>query len=94
MPTVMRLDARTNKLGAGIKGFLAAPLGLAIAYGSLWVVDLGAKIVFRVDPTTGRIVGRLPVGGDPVRIAIGFGSVWIRDDTGRVLRIKPTRLTR
>jgi hypothetical protein len=55
------------------------------------VADLDAKTIDRVDARTGRIVARLRVGGYPVRLAIGFGSVWVRDDTGRVLRIRPQR---
>jgi virginiamycin B lyase len=90
-PTVMRVDARTNRRGGRVKGALAAPIGLALGFGSLWVVGLASKMVLRVDPRSGRVVGRLPVGGDPVRVAVGFGSVWVRDDTGRVLRIKPQR---
>ncbi len=51
--------------------------------------DLDSKAIDRIDLRTRRIVGRLPVGGYPVRLAIGFGSVWVQDDQGRVLRIKP-----
>ena len=71
-----------------MKGELT-PIGLALGFGSLWVADLGRQAVDRVDPRTGRITGRLPVGGKPIRIGVGFGSVWVRSDTGRVLRIKP-----
>ena len=66
-----------------------APIGLAIGFGSLWVADLDAKVIDRVNPSTKRMVARLPVGGFPVRLAIGFGSVWVRDDVGRVRRLKP-----
>ena len=66
-----------------------APIGLALGFGSVWVADLDAKAIARIDPSTGRIVARLPVGGLPIRLAVGFGSVWVRDDTGRVLRIEP-----
>ena len=43
----------------------------------------------RVNLRTRKIVARLPVRGVPISLAVGFGSVWVRDDTGRVLRIKP-----
>jgi virginiamycin B lyase len=85
---VMRIDARTNRRTRGIRGE-TAPIGLALGFGSLWVVDLDSKRIDRVDPRTGRVVGRTVVGGFPVRVAVGFGSVWVRDDTGRVLRIRP-----
>ncbi|MDX6519176.1 MAG: hypothetical protein QOF50_2022, partial [Gaiellaceae bacterium] len=63
--------------------------GLVLAFGSLWVADLDAKTIDRVDTRSGRIVARLPVGGYPIRLGVGFGSIWVRDDTGRVLRIRP-----
>jgi hypothetical protein len=44
--------------------------------------------VDQIDPRTGRLVARLPVGGIPVRLGVGFGSVWVNDDAGRVLRIE------
>jgi virginiamycin B lyase len=88
--TVMRVDAKTNRGGRPIGG-LAAPIGLAVGFGSLWVADLDAKAIDRVNERTGRIVEHLRVGGYPVRLGIGFGSLWVRDDTGRVLRINPQR---
>jgi streptogramin lyase len=87
---VTRIDPRTNKPDKIVAGF-KAPIGLAVGFGSLWVADLDAKAILRINPRSGRIVGRLPVGGLPVLLKIGFGSVWVRDDTGRVLRIKPLR---
>jgi YVTN family beta-propeller protein len=88
---VWRIDPRTNRSSAGVKGPLMTPIGLALGFGSLWVADLDAKTIDRVNVRTGRIVARLRVGGYPVRLAVGFGSVWVRDDTGRVLRIRPQR---
>ena len=67
------------------------PIGVALGFGSLWVADLDAKTVDRVNPRTGRIVARLRVGDHPVHLGAGFGSVWVRDDSGRVLRITPQR---
>jgi virginiamycin B lyase len=86
--TVLRIDPNTNRRGRAVTG-VTTPIGLAVGFGSLWVADLDSKVIDRVNERTGRIVGRLRVGGYPVRLAIGFGSVWVRDDTGRVLRITP-----
>ena len=87
---VGRIDIKAHRQPQIVKGE-RGPIGLALGFGSLWVADLVGKTVDRVDPSTGRLVGRLHVGGLPVRIGVGFGSVWVRDDTGRVLRIKPAR---
>ncbi|PWU25360.1 MAG: hypothetical protein C5B48_01685 [Candidatus Rokuibacteriota bacterium] len=86
---VMRIDPKTNRQSGTVGRALVAPLGLAVGFGSLWVADLDAKAIDRINPRTARVVARLPVGGNPVRLAVGFGSVWVRDDAGRVLRIKP-----
>jgi streptogramin lyase len=67
------------------------PVGLAVAFGSVWVVVVGSGNVDQIDPATGRLVARLHVGGLPVRLGVGFGSIWVDDDFGRMLRIKPQR---
>jgi len=87
---VTRIDPRKNRVSRIVTGF-KAPIGLAVGFGSLWVADLDAKAIDRVNSRTGRIVARLRVGGLPIRLGIGFGSVWVRDDSGRVLRIRPQR---
>ena len=88
---VARLNPRSNRRTGQVKGYLLAPIGLALGFGSLWFADLDAKEIDRVNPRTGRISARLSVGGLPIRLGVGFGSVWVRDDGGRVLRIRPQR---
>jgi YVTN family beta-propeller protein len=85
---VTRVNPQTNRPSGAFNG-AETPIGLALAFGSLWVADLDSKVIDRVNPHTARTIGRLRVGGYPVRLAVGFGSVWVRDDTGRVLRIRP-----
>jgi streptogramin lyase len=88
---VARLDPRTTRRVGQVQGRLLVPIGVALGFGSLWVADLEAKTIDRVNPRTGRIVARLRVGGYPVHLAVGFDSLWVRDDSGRVLRIRPQR---
>jgi DNA-binding beta-propeller fold protein YncE len=64
-------------------------VGLGLAFGFVWVALLDSANVDRIDPQTGRVVARLPVGGIPVRLAVGFGAVSVNDDRGRILRIEP-----
>jgi hypothetical protein len=84
---VGRIDPGTKKLTAKLSE--PHPVGLALAFGSVWIVVLDSANVDRIDPHTGRLIARLHLGGTPVRVAVGFGSVWVNDDTGRVLRIQP-----
>jgi virginiamycin B lyase len=85
---VTRIDPGTNRPTSVVTG-LRAPIGLALGFHSLWVADLDAKSMDRVNPRTGRIVGRLSLGGIPLQVETGLGSVWVGDGSGRVLRIKP-----
>jgi YVTN family beta-propeller protein len=89
---VTRIDPRTNKPSGKVNGF-ASPIGVGLAFGSVWVADLDQKVVDRIDPRTRRIIGRLPVGEFllPVLLSVGFGSIWVRDDSGYLLRIAPRR---
>jgi virginiamycin B lyase len=86
--SVQRIDGQKNSWAGAVTG-TAAPIGVVVGFGSVWVADLDAKQIVRINPNTKRIVGRLGLRGFPVRLAVGFGSLWVRDDTGRVLRIKP-----
>lgn len=85
---VGRIDVRTKKLTATVDE--PHPVGLALAFGSVWTAVIDSADVDRIDSRTGRLIGRLHVRGTPVRLIVGFGSIWVNDDTGRVLRIRPT----
>jgi YVTN family beta-propeller protein len=84
---VGRIDLRTH---AATKLTEPHPVGLALAFGRVWVASLAAGTVDQLDRLTNRIVARLPVGGVPIQLAVGFGSVWALDGNGRILRIQPT----
>jgi hypothetical protein len=79
-------------------GAIVARIGLpgsprSVAAGEGWVWALTRQpvpAVWRIDPTTNRVVGRptrLPV--DPWSIAVGAGSVWVTPNgaDGRLIRI-------
>jgi YVTN family beta-propeller protein len=85
---VGRIDARTNTLTARVGE--PHPVGLALAFGSIWTAVIDSGNLDRIDPHSRRLTARLHVGGTPVRLGVGFGSIWVNDDNGRVLRIQPT----
>jgi YVTN family beta-propeller protein len=88
---IRQIDPRTNRpTGRGVKGSVS-PINIGLAFGSLWVSDLDARSILRINPRTRQIVGILPVSGIPVLLTVGLGAVWVRDDTGNVLRIAPRR---
>jgi YVTN family beta-propeller protein len=85
---VGRIDVRTKELTATVDE--PHPVGLALAFGSVWTAVIDSADLDRIDPHSGRLIGRLHVRGTPVRLSAGFGSIWVNDDTGRVLRVRPT----
>jgi virginiamycin B lyase len=86
---VARVDGRTNRLTTRLDE--PFPVGIEVAFGSVWVAAGGSGSIDQIDPRTGRLVARLHIVGLPVRLGVGFGSIWVNDDYGRVLRIKPLR---
>jgi virginiamycin B lyase len=86
---VARVDSRTHRLTTRLDE--PFPVGIEVAFGSVWVAAEGSGNIDQIDPRTGRLVARLHVAGLPVRLGVGFGSIWVNDDYGRVLRIKPQR---
>ena len=71
------------------------PFLLAAGEGAVWVLEgsLHRQSVFRVDPTTNRVVGQLRLHFDPGGIAVGGGSVWVTNPRGNsVVRIDPRSL--
>ena len=61
---------------------------LAVGPDAVWVLNRnrlpGQDLLVRVDPATDRVVARIPVGRNAIRVAVGEGSVW-------VLRSSPER---
>jgi YVTN family beta-propeller protein len=82
-----RLDARTGRVLKRLDPN-AAPAGIDLGAGAVWVSDSDADNVSRVDPT--GLVTSLAVGHGPSGIAVGDGGVWVAD-TGdnAIVRIDP-----
>ena len=61
---------------------------LAVGPDAVWLLNRtrlpGQDLLVRVDPATDRVVARIPVGRNAIRVTVGDGSVW-------VLRSSPER---
>jgi sugar lactone lactonase YvrE len=66
------------------------PLRAAYDGRLLWVSVFGAGRVVAIDPTTGRVVRRVKVGGQPEGLVAAFGAVWVVRQEARLL----TRISR
>jgi len=66
------------------------PSALAVAAGAVWVLQNDAQTVIRLDPGTGRIIARVPLGFTPFDIDATDHALWITgyyDD--QLVRIDP-----
>jgi hypothetical protein len=96
---VQRIDPVTGQVVASIR----IPNGVLIAFGlgTLWVAQDASSItsggnkpdrtepgkLYRIDPTSNRVLGRpVPLPGiAPTALAVGEGAVWVGEEDGKTL---------
>jgi DNA-binding SARP family transcriptional activator/ABC-type branched-subunit amino acid transport system substrate-binding protein/DNA-binding beta-propeller fold protein YncE len=71
------------------RSILDNPWSVATGLSGVWVTDGSSRLV-RVDPHTGRVAGRIPIGHPLNGVAVGEGAVWtIAGRAASVARIDP-----
>jgi hypothetical protein len=84
-----RTVARSVRLGDPGTFPIEAARPLAVTKDAAWVA-YGIAEIARLEPTTGRVVERIPVGNRPSGVAVTADAVWVSDERdGTVLRIDP-----
>ena len=65
------------------------PADVVYAAGSVWVATLPSDELLRLDPTSGKVVGRvhLPSVSSDAQLTVADGSVWITDTDDVVYRV-------
>ena len=93
---VGRVEKLSASSGAPIASVpIAEPCGgMAVDFGSLWVVDCRSRSLVRVDLASHRVGSVIPTGiADPsgeLSVATGAGSVWLlTDPAGLLARVDP-----
>ena len=96
---VVRIDPRSNRVGARFPVGCRDPFGLAVDAGTIWVAQPDTDEVVRLDLGTGREVARVRLGplpfevapGDrrfrPSLVAVGAGAGWVATRRGAVARV-------
>ncbi len=90
--SIVRVDAKDNRVGAPIVLGVRPCASLAVAFDSIWVPMCGDRSLVRVEAKAPRVAATLTtaVANADGRIATGIGSVWaITDRKGIVSRIDP-----
>ena len=83
---VFAVDAATGSVVRTLHAG-AAPRGIAVADGDLWVSLRDERVVVRIDPATGAETARIDTGGQPWPVAAGGGTVWVATLDGTLLGI-------
>lgn len=69
----------------------ATPCELTYRYGSLWVATQSGTLD-RVDPRTGKVLARIPVGETSYEPLVAFGYVWVTNrNSASVSKVDPAR---
>jgi YVTN family beta-propeller protein len=90
--TLVRVDARANRLIGRVVPLGRAPSGVAVGGGAVWVADALDGTVRRIDAVQRRVVATIRVGSEPYGLAFIAGSLWVTNsDDGTVSRIDPRR---
>jgi YVTN family beta-propeller protein len=86
---VARIDAATGEMLTRIE-VGRDPVGLAIAKGSVWVVNRDDGTVSRIDVATHLVLATIPVGTQPVNVAASADAIWVTNSrSGSVSKIDP-----
>jgi YVTN family beta-propeller protein len=89
---VERIDPATNTAGAGVQTGGASDLynGISVDANGVWVTDWDTKMLYRIDPTTSKVVATIPVGLAPKGVLATGSAIWVADThDGKVFRIDP-----
>lgn len=65
----------------------AGPGWLGVGFGSVWVSKSQQHRLYRIDPSSNKVIATTPLGPDPeLGIGFGLGSVWIADTKEHTIR--------
>jgi YVTN family beta-propeller protein len=67
-----------------------SPFAVVAGGGAVWVLDYKLQSLWRIDPRTDDLRGRIRLGFTPGGLAFGQGRVWVTDNSGdAVVAIDP-----
>ena len=89
-PWWLRLLRRRRLLAAAAVAVVVAATVIVVTWGGDGPTALAENAAGVVDPTTGALVGQMPIKANPTAMAVGAGSVWIvNTDDDSLARIDP-----
>ncbi|HEV8648022.1 MAG TPA: hypothetical protein VG276_01165 [Actinomycetes bacterium] len=82
---VTRIDPSTNQIADTVT--TPGDGQLAVGGASMWQTGIATQAVYRLDPRSGRLRARIPIGVVPDRLTVGAESLWVGSASGKVTRI-------
>lgn len=79
---VERFDLAGNKIATVSFGANHSPQGMCVAAGSVWVTDLTANILSRIDPLTNAVIATVSVGLRPSDCCFDGTYIWTANFNG------------
>ncbi len=90
---VSRLNPASSRVLARIRTPRTADYShLAVGDRSVWVTSTARGVVYRINPSTNRVIATVHVGGPVLGVAVGAGRVWVtrpRAGQGQLIAIDP-----
>jgi virginiamycin B lyase len=89
---VVRIDAKTNKVGDPVPDLKQPCSGTLMAFGSLWIPNCGAQNLTRFDTKTNKTTATLDIGAADVTLGLAAtaDSIWMLVDSKTTLaRVDP-----
>jgi DNA-binding beta-propeller fold protein YncE len=88
---VWRIDPTTNQVVTSISISDSTPIGLEVAFGSVWVGSRAKGVIYRIDPATNTVAETIKVNGSIGGIGVGPDAIWASGfEDGTIYRIDPT----
>lgn len=89
--TVWRIDPDTNQVLTSISLSDPSPIGLEVAFDSVWVGSRNKGVIYRIDPTTNTITATIKVNYNIGGIGVGPDAIWASGfGDGTIYKIDPT----
>jgi streptogramin lyase len=91
--SVLRINPRTGAVLREVPFPIDARIdGIAVGEGAVWVMDSESALLYRIDPASSTVTGKVDVGEEAGEPVAGDGFVWTSTERPGLLRVDPRTL--
>jgi len=92
---LLRVDPATGEVGKRTHFATSSPIdGITVGLGNVWVVASSTGMLYRIDPRSARVTGRLDLLEQAARPVVVLGAIWVglSDSGGGTVIVDPRTL--